>query len=114
METVRIGFWMRLAAAVIDSVIVAVLVWVPTVVLSRIHPSLGIAVGGVLALAYGSLEVFRAHAIGKMVFKYTITNQDGSPATRDQLVKRYAYKQLPQVLMIVSAIPFLGFVAFLG
>jgi hypothetical protein len=49
-----------------------------------------------------------------MIFNYTITRADGSPAAREQLVKRYAYKQVPQALMIVAAIPMLGFVAFLG
>ena len=114
METVRIGFVMRLVAALIDGVIAAVLVWVPSVVLGFVYPALGAIVGGLLAMAYYSLEVFRAQSVGKMILKYTITRQDGSPATRDQLVKRYAYKQLPQALMVVAAIPMLGFVTFLG
>ena len=114
METVRIGFVMRLVAAIIDGVIAAVLVWVPSLVLAAVHPALGAIVGGLLAMAYYSLEVFRAQSVGKMVLKYTITRQDGSPASRDQLVKRYAYKQLPQALMVVAAVPMLGFVTFLG
>ena len=114
METVRIGFGMRFAAALIDGVVAAVLVWVPMIVLGGIHPALGMIVGGALAMAYYSLEVFRAQSLGKMLFRYRITRQDGSPATRDQLLKRWGYKQVPQALMIVAAIPMLGFVTFLG
>ena len=114
METVRIGFGMRLVAALIDGVIAAVLVWVPSLVLGSIHPALGAIVGGALAMGYYSLEVFRARTVGKTVFKYAITKRDGSPATRDQLVKRYAYKQVPQALMVVAAIPMLGLVSFVA
>src|SRR5262249_22271663 len=114
METVRVSFWMRLLAAVVDSIIASVLVWVPTLVLAFIHPALGIVVGGLLAMGYYSLEVFKARSVGKLIFGLTITGQDGKPATRDQLVKRYGYKQIPQVLGTLAAIPFLGFVAYVG
>ena len=105
---------MRLGAAIIDGVVAAVLVAVPTWLLAKIHPALGAVVGGLLAMGYYSLEVFKAQAVGKMLFKYQIAAQDGSPATREQLVKRYAFKQIPQALFILAAIPFLGVVSFLG
>ena len=106
---------MRFAAAFLDAVVAGVLVAVPTVVLSAvISPVVGGIVGGLLGLAYYSLEVVKGQSLGKMVFNFTITAQDGSPATRDQLVKRYAYKQIPQVLAIVAAVPFLFFVGFIG
>jgi uncharacterized RDD family membrane protein YckC len=114
METVRIGFGMRLVAALIDGVVAAVLVCVPIFLLGRVHPALGGIVGGLLAMAYYSLEIFRCQAIGKMLLQYRITNQNGAAATRDQLVKRYAYKQLPQVLGIIAAIPLLGFFSFIA
>jgi uncharacterized RDD family membrane protein YckC len=105
-ERVRIGFLMRFVAAIIDGIIANVLARVVIVVFGILHlPWLGAILGGVLALAYYSLEVLKARSLGKMLFQYTITAQDGSPATRDQLLKRYLYKQLPQVLFIVAALP---------
>jgi uncharacterized RDD family membrane protein YckC len=104
-ERVRIGFPMRFVAFVIDAVVSTVLVAVPTTVFSILHLSwLGRVIGGILALAYYSLEVLKARSLGKMFFQYTITAQDGSPATRDQLVKRYVYKQLPQIIFMIGAV----------
>jgi uncharacterized RDD family membrane protein YckC len=65
METVRIGFGMRFVAALVDGVIAAVLVWVPSVALGFVHPALGAIVGGLLAMAYYSLEVFRGRTVGR-------------------------------------------------
>jgi uncharacterized RDD family membrane protein YckC len=105
-ERVRIGFPMRLVAFIIDAIIATVLMRIPMLVFSVLHLAwLGAILGGVLALAYYSLEVFKARSLGKMFFQYTITAQDGSPATRDQLLKRYLYKQLPQLIFIVAALP---------
>jgi hypothetical protein len=104
-ERVRIGFPMRLVAAIIDGIIAGVLARVPMVILGILHLAwLGAIIGLVLALAYYSLEVFKARSLGKMLFQYTITAQDGSPATRDQLVKRYLYKQLPNILFTVATV----------
>ena len=119
MERVRIGFGMRLAAAVIDGVVAGVLIWVPTWLLARVHPSLGALVGGVLGMAYFSLEILKAQTVGKMLFQYRITAQDGSPATRDQLVKRWGYKQVPNAIGVIAAVltmivPALGFVSYIG
>ena len=106
---------MRFCAALIDGVIARALVLVPSIILAAvISPVVGGIVGGLLAMAYYALEVVKAQSVGKMVFNYTITAQDGSPATRDQLIKRYAYKQIPQVLAIVAAVPFLFFVGFIA
>jgi len=112
---VRIGFVMRLVAAIVDGVVAAALVFLPTLLLAAvIGPKVAGIVGGLLAMAYYALEVVKAQSLGKMVFSYTITAQDGSPATRDQLIKRYAYKQVPQVLGILAAVPFLGLLSFVG
>ena len=115
METVRIGFWRRVLAAIVDGIIIAVLTFVPAMVLGAVlGPVVAAIVGGVLGMAYYSTEVRRAQTLGKMIFSYRITAQDGSPATRDQLVKRWAYKQVPQALMIIAAVPMLGFVGMIG
>src|SRR3954452_3969728 len=104
-ERVRIGFPMRFVAAIIDGIIAGVLARVPMVILGILHLAwLGAIIGLVLALAYYSLEVFKARSLGKMLFQYTITAQDGSPATRDQLVKRFLYKQLPNILFTVATV----------
>src|SRR6188472_3226826 len=93
-ERVRIGFLMRFVAAIIDGIIANVLARVLIVVFTILHLGwVGAILGGVLVLAYYSLEVLKARSLGKMLFQYTITAQDGSPATRDQLLKRYVYKQ---------------------
>ena len=110
----RVGIVHRFLAGLVDAIVLAVLTVVPNVVLSKVSPALAGIVGGTLALAYYSLEVFKAQSLGKMVFKLKITKQDGSPATQDQLVKRYAFKQAPQALMIVAAIPFLHLVGLLA
>jgi uncharacterized RDD family membrane protein YckC len=114
-DRVRIGFWMRLVAALVDGAIAWVVVFVPTVVLALlVSPVVASMVGGVMALAYFALEIVKAQSVGKMVFNYTITAQDGSPATRDQLIKRYAYKHAPRALAIVASVPLLSFVSFIG
>jgi uncharacterized RDD family membrane protein YckC len=111
---VRVGIVHRFLAGLVDAIVLAVLTVVPNLVLSKVSPMLAGMVGGVLALAYYSLEVIKAQSVGKMVFKLKITKQDGSPATQDQLVKRYAFKQVPQALMIVAAIPFLHVVGLIA
>ena len=115
-ERVRIGFLMRFVAALLDGIVVGLLARIPILVFGLIpHGAwIGGIVGGLLALAYMSLEVFKARSLAKMCFGYTITAQDGSPATRDQLLKRYLYKQLPQILGIVAAVPYLGLVSFVA
>jgi uncharacterized RDD family membrane protein YckC len=114
MESVRVGIVHRLVAGVIDGVIVSVLVFVPNVVLGRISPMLAGMVSGLLALAYFSFEVLKAQSVGKMFLKLKITKQDGSPASQDQLVKRYAFKFASYALMIVAAVPFLHVVSFVA
>jgi uncharacterized RDD family membrane protein YckC len=119
MDRVRIGFWMRLVAALVDGLVAGVLIWVPTLLLGKIHPALGALVGGVLVMAYFCLEVLKAQTLGKMLFQYKITAQDGSPATCDQLVKRWGFKQVPNAIGVVAAVlmfitPALGFLVYVG
>jgi len=114
-ERVRIGFPMRLVAAIIDGIASMILIFVPTLVVSLIAgPVVGGILGGLLSLAYFSPEVFKAQSLGNMIFKFMITRQDGSPATQDQLIKRYLYKQLPTLIGIAAALPFLHFLSYFG
>jgi len=105
-ERVRIGFLMRFVAALLDGIVVGLLARIPILVFGLIpHGAwIGGIVGGLLALAYMSLEVFKARSLAKMCFGFTITAQDGSPATRDQLLKRYIYKQLPNIVFTAAAV----------
>jgi uncharacterized RDD family membrane protein YckC len=114
-DRVRIGFLMRFIVAIVDGLVAWALVLVPSIVLGAIiGPVTGSIVGGLLVLAYFALEIVKGQSVGKMVFNYTITAQDGSPATRDQLIKRYAYKYAPRILALVASIPFLSWVSFIG
>lgn len=119
VEQIRIGFAMRAVAAIVDAVVVAVLVFVPSLIVGavvgpRLAGPVGGLVGGLIGLAYYSLEVFRAQSVGKLLFKYRITTADGGPASRDQLVKRYAVKQVPQVLSTLAAVTGLGLLGTLS
>lgn len=87
----RKGLGIRLAAAVIDGVIVAV----ATTVLAQVLGVVGLIVGSLAALAYPAIEVLKAQSPGKMILKLTVTAADGSPATRDQLVRRSLVRYAP-------------------
>jgi uncharacterized RDD family membrane protein YckC len=114
-DRVRIGFLMRFIVAIVDGLVAWALVLVPSIVLGAIiGPVTGSIAGGLLVLAYFALEIVKGQSVGKMVFNYTITAQDGSPATRDQLIKRYAYKYAPRILALVASFPFLSWVSFIG
>ena len=106
---------MRLVSAVIDGVALAILSFVPVTILTLIgFPRIGVILGGLLALAYFSPEVLKAQSLGKMIFKFVITRQDGTPAPQDLLIKRYLYKMTPQILSIASTLPFLGFLSYVS
>src|SRR3954469_4804214 len=57
---VRVGIAHRLLAGIVDAIIVAVLMFLPTVILAKVSPMLAGIVGGLLGLAYYSLEVIKA------------------------------------------------------
>ena len=110
----RIGA-MRLVAALIDFIIAGVLMQIVQRIALAV---LGVGYAGVMistilgsavALGYFYLEVLKGQAVGKMIFKYVITAQDGSPASKEQLMKRYAIKLAPQFISILA-----GIVAFSG
>src|SRR5690242_19731955 len=105
-ERVRVGFPMRLVAAVIDCVIAGVANGIIALVIGLVIAGwVGRICGLLVVMAYFAMEVVKAQSVGKMLFKFSITRQDGSPATQDQLIKRYAYKMAPTALMILAALP---------
>src|SRR3954471_24573977 len=115
---VRIGFGMRLLAAIIDGIIVGIASFVVGFIIGRVlgpgggAAAIGGFVGGAIGLAYYYMEVMKAASLGKQLLKLQITAQDGSPASKDQLMKRYLFKQVPNILMMVGAI--MLFVPVLG
>ena len=114
-DRVRIGFLMRFIVAVVDGVLSGALMLVPWLAVGAVlGPVAGSVAGGLMVLAYFALEIVKGQSVGKMVFNYAITAQDGSPATRNQLIKRYAYKYGYRALLIVAAVPLLSWVSFIG
>jgi uncharacterized RDD family membrane protein YckC len=110
----REGFLLRFCAAIIDGVFCVV----PGVILSLVLAKVaGLWFTGVFmglaTLAYSSLEIFKAATPGKMLLKLKITNEDGSEASRETLIKRWAIKQVPQfsrLLFLVTTVMLLNWV----
>jgi uncharacterized RDD family membrane protein YckC len=106
---VRIG-GMRIVAALIDFLIAGIAAAIVRVIITMV---LGVGyagllvsgiVGAAIVLGYFYLEVLKGQAIGKQIFKYQITAQDGSPASKEALTKRYLIKMCPTILSIVTAV----------
>jgi uncharacterized RDD family membrane protein YckC len=99
----RVGFLPRLAAFLIDLGIFTVAVHFLTAVdvvlnLSTALNNFGIVSllgGAVMLVGYGFLEVLMAATPGKRVAGLTIAGDDGRPAARGRLMKRWAAKHAP-------------------
>jgi uncharacterized RDD family membrane protein YckC len=50
------------------------------------------------------MDIFKAATPGKMLLKLKITNEDGSEASRQTLIKRWAIKQIPQFAWLLFAV----------
>jgi uncharacterized RDD family membrane protein YckC len=102
---------MRLVAALIDGAITVVLIVAASIVIGLIvGPTVGRIVSTLLVLGYFSMEIFKAQSVGKMVFKFNITKQDGAPAPQDLLIKRYLVKMAPVLIGLLAVIPFVGLI----
>lgn len=117
---VRIGFGMRLVAALIDCCINMGLMFALNATILAVMGlnTAGLIVAGTVsclaALAISSLEVFKAASIGKMLLKYRITLADGSDAPTDVLVKRWLIKQSPTLMTLAAALTMLPFLRWVG
>jgi len=93
----REGFLLRFCAGLIDWAFCLIPGFLLTLALASVA---GVWVAGVFVtlayLGYSSLEIFKAATPGKMLLKLKITNEDGSEASRQTLIKRWAIKQIPQ------------------
>jgi uncharacterized RDD family membrane protein YckC len=106
----RIG-GMRIVAALIDVailIVIAILIipFMIFAIMGRGYAGQLIAglVGAGISLAYFYTEVAKAQSPGKMLLKFQIMNQDGTPASHDQLMKRYLIKMAPTLIGVVGAI----------
>jgi len=113
MNQVRQGFPKRFLAGLIDGVIMFVLSMVITV-LFRSAPRLLMIISPAVMLCYVALEVIKAQSVGKMVMKLKITNPDGSDASRDTLMKRFAVKYAGTLIALVGGIVGLTIINMLG
>jgi len=109
---------MRLVAALIDFLIAFVAAWIVRFICIMVLGAgyAGLIVGGLLSsaivLGYFFLEVLKGQAIGKQIFKMQITSQDGSPASKEQLTKRYVIKMAGMIIATVGTL--VAFVPILG
>lgn len=114
---VRIG-GMRLVAALIDFIIAGVAAWIVRFVVLLVLGT-GVAgavisglLGAAVVLGYFYLEVLKGQAIGKQIFKFQITSQDGSPASKEQLTKRYLVKMAGSIVGAVGSL--IAFIPIVG
>jgi uncharacterized RDD family membrane protein YckC len=121
----RQGFGIRLGAFLIDVVAIVILSVIIALIFGQgfVFPysnRAGMGVGVVLVrslvvLAYWSTEIFRAASPGKMALGLSIAGENGSAATQNQLVTRWAVKNAGNLIGLAAAvvgavIPIFGFV----
>ena len=104
-STAREGFLLRFCAGLIDGVFCFLPVYLLSIVVAK---AAGLWFAGVFMtvafVAYSTLDIFKAATPGKMLLKLKITNEDGSEASRQTLIKRWAIKQIPQFAYFVAAL----------
>jgi len=104
-STAREGFLLRFCAGLIDAVFCVVPGFIVSLVLTKM---VGLWVASVVAalgyVGYSVLEILKAATPGKMLLKLKITNEDGSEANRQTLIKRWAIKQIPLFVNVVAAV----------
>jgi len=108
----------RLGAGFIDGVILGVILIVGSSALSLFY-TLGVSYLGallieVLIVAYTTMDIFKAATPGKQLLHLVIRNQDGTPASRDVLVKRWAIKSCGSIINLLAVITTLGVLQFVG
>src|SRR5688572_27397129 len=99
----REGFLIRAGAALIDGVICVIPVLVLILIFGR-ESKLAAAGITIIVVGYSTLEIFRSGTFGKTLLKLKICNEDGSDASRNVLIKRWAIKQAYNLIYLVSAI----------
>jgi uncharacterized RDD family membrane protein YckC len=109
-HTVRVGFWPRVGAALIDYLFFVVFAGIAVVVIynlkanGRLTPELEYVLDvaiGVGFMAYHSFEIFKAATPGKMILGQRIVTIDGNAAPGRALVSRFAVKHFGDVFGLV-------------
>lgn len=105
----RKGLGIRFGAALIDGIILAIVVNVLVLALGTI----GYILAGLASLAYPGIEILKAASPGKMALKLKVVSEDGTPATRDQLVQRALLRWLGTfvgglMLLVATVVPILA------
>lgn len=113
MNQVRQGMPKRFLAGLIDFVILFAVGFVLGLVLHG-APRLLMIISPAVALCYMALEVIKAQSVGKMVMKLKITNQDGTDAPKDALMKRFAIKYAGNLITLVGGIVGLAVINYVG
>ena len=113
MEQVRQGIVKRLVAAVIDGVVLVVLS-VGIGLALMFAPKIAAIASSLVALAYMATELFFAQTPGKAVLGLKVTSPDGTPATQQALLKRYAVKNASGVFGLAAAITGLSLLSIAG
>lgn len=112
-STAREGFLLRFCAAFIDGVFCLVPYGIGVALAAVAGPRAGGFFIALAILGYSAVEIFKAATPGKMLLKLKITNEDGSEASRQTLIKRWAIKQVPLFFNVVFAISMLGIFGWL-
>jgi uncharacterized RDD family membrane protein YckC len=95
----RKGLGIRLGAAAIDGVVL-----VAAVVVLGMLGTVGVILGALVMIAYPAIEILKAQSPGKMALKLKVVSEDGSAATRDQLVQRAIVRWVGNLLAGVLTI----------
>src|SRR5262245_49842174 len=117
----RQGFGIRLAAFLIDIVILIVVNIILGLMFglgfgvrfgtAAAHSSLAFSLlFTLLALGYWATEVFMAASPGKKVLGLQIGSATGAPATQNELIVRYLAKNSPNLVGLLGVIPVLGLI----
>lgn len=109
----RVGFWLRVAASLVDVLVILPLIGVYVAVLwfleengrltSTIEYLIDVSVS-VLAVAYSSLEIFTAGTPGKRILHLRIADASGHAADAWKLANRWVTKNTPTLVGLLAAV----------
>ena len=106
---VYVGFWRRLAAVIIDLLVLLipyVVVWVIAIVIFG-NGTGGYVVAGIVSYVlegfyYMMMETSHHQGtLGKKAIGAKVTDENGRPITPDQALTRYVVKEIPSILAII-------------
>ena len=112
-NSVRVGFWPRVGASLLDTLIMVVVFAIgaaPVIYLetqARLTPGLEYVFGIAMSvglLAYWTFEIFKAATPGKIILGQRIVTVDGAPPSTGALVSRFMVKHLPELIGLAAAI----------